>query len=54
VIDDTRCADTILRALERRRAESFHPEWWRAATVAQAIAPGAMARLARRSRTRFG
>jgi short-subunit dehydrogenase len=54
VIDDDRCADLILRALARRRAESFQPEWWRAATVAQALAPGTMARLARRSRERFG
>ena len=54
VITDDRCAETILRALERRRAESFHPEWWRAAGVAQAVAPGTMARLARRSRVRFG
>ena len=54
VITDDRCAETILRALERRRSESFHPEWWRAAGVAQAVAPGTMARLARRSRERFG
>lgn len=54
VIDDERCAEEILRALERRRAESFHPEWWRVATVAQALAPGTMARLARRGRQRFG
>lgn len=54
VIDDDRCAATILRALDRRRAESFQPEWWRAAAIAQAVAPGTMARLARRSRRRFG
>ena len=54
VIGDERCADGILRALERRRAETFQPEWWRVATVAQALAPGTMARLARRSRERFG
>lgn len=54
VIDDERCADGILRALDRRRAESFQPEWWRVATVAQALAPGTMARIARRSRERFG
>lgn len=54
VIDDDRCATTILKALERRRAESFQPEWWRIATVAQAIAPGTMSRLARRGRQRFG
>ncbi len=54
VIDDERCAEAICRALARRRAESFQPEWWRIATVAQAVAPGTMARLARRSRERFG
>ncbi len=54
VIDDEQCAATILKALARGRAESFQPEWWRAATVAQAIAPGTMSRLARRSRQRFG
>lgn len=54
VLDDDGCAERILRALERGRAESFQPEWWRAAAVAQAIAPGTMARLARRGRARFG
>ena len=54
VIDDADCADRILRALERRRAESFQPEWWRVAGVAQALAPATMARIARRSRERFG
>jgi short-subunit dehydrogenase len=54
VIDQEQCASTILRALERRRSESFQPEWWRLAAAAQAIAPGSMARLARRSRQRFG
>jgi short-subunit dehydrogenase len=54
VIDDDRCAATIIKALDRRRAESFQPEWWRVATVAQAVAPGTMSRLARRSRERFG
>jgi uncharacterized protein len=54
VIDDDRCAESILRALGRRRSESFQPEWWRLAGVAQAVAPGTMARVARRSRERFG
>lgn len=54
VIDDDACAERILRALGRGRAESFQPEWWRVAAVAQAVAPGAMARIARRSRRRFG
>lgn len=54
VIDDERCAESIAKALERGRAEAFQPEWWRAATIAQAIAPGTMSRLARRGRQRFG
>jgi short-subunit dehydrogenase len=54
VLDDGACAERILRALERGRAESFQPEWWRVAAVAQAAAPGAMARLARGTRRRFG
>lgn len=54
VIDEQDCADRILRALARRRAEAFQPGWWRIATVAQAVAPGTMTRLARHGRTRFG
>lgn len=54
VLDDQECADRILRALARRRAEAFQPGWWRIATVAQAVAPGTMTRLARAGRTRFG
>ena len=46
--------ERIVRALDRRRAESFQPEWWRIASVAQALAPGAMARVARGTRARFG
>jgi short-subunit dehydrogenase len=54
VLDDDACAERIAKALVRRRAESFQPEWWRVAAVAQALAPGAMARLARGTRERFG
>ena len=54
VLDDDACAARIARALERGRAESFQPEWWRVASVAQAVAPGTMARIARRGRERFG
>ena len=54
VLDEDDCAERIVRALDRRRAESFQPEWWRVASVAQALAPGAMARLARGTRARFG
>ena len=54
VLDDEACAERIARALERGRAESFQPEWWRLAAVAQAAAPATMARLARRGRERLG
>jgi short-subunit dehydrogenase len=54
VIDDDDCAGRILRALERGRPEAFQPGWWRMATIAQAVAPGTMTRLARAGRTRFG
>lgn len=54
VLDDASCADRILRAADRRRAEAFQPEWWRAAAIAQAVLPGTMARAVRRLRGRFG
>ena len=54
VIDDQACANAIVRALDRRRAEAFQPEWWRIAAVAQAVAPATMARVARWGRDRFG
>jgi short-subunit dehydrogenase len=40
-------ADTVLRALDRNRAEQFVPWWYRPAAVAQATAPGLLARVAR-------
>ncbi len=54
VMADDDCAAAILRAYRRGRSESFQPEWWRVAAVAQALAPATMTRLARRSRKRFG
>jgi short-subunit dehydrogenase len=38
-------ADRILRAIERDRPEIFVPRWYRAAALAQAIAPGAFRRI---------
>jgi short-subunit dehydrogenase len=37
-------ADRIMRAVERGRTEIFVPRWYRAAALAQAIAPGAFRR----------
>jgi len=54
VLDDRTCASAILRAADRRRAEAFQPEWWRAAAIAQAVLPGTMARAGRGLRRRFG
>jgi short-subunit dehydrogenase len=38
-------ADRIVSAIERDRAEIFVPRWYRAAALAQAIAPGAFRRV---------
>jgi short-subunit dehydrogenase len=38
-------ADRIVRAIERDRTEIFVPRWYRAAALAQAIAPGTFRRL---------
>jgi short-subunit dehydrogenase len=48
VIGPEAVADRIVRAIERDRTEIFVPRWYRAAALAQAIAPGAF----RRVRTR--
>ncbi|MCB0881702.1 MAG: SDR family NAD(P)-dependent oxidoreductase [Thermoleophilia bacterium] len=47
VIDVDRCADEVMDALGRGRAEVFVPRWWRAAALTQALAPGLTRRLAR-------
>ena len=39
----------ILRVLERNRRESFVPRWYRVFAIAQALAPGLVARLVARS-----
>ena len=45
VIGPDAVADRIVRAIERDRTEIFVPRWYRAAALAQAIAPGAFRRL---------
>jgi hypothetical protein len=39
----------VVRAVERDKRELFVPHWYRAAAIAQALAPGLLARLAARS-----
>jgi short-subunit dehydrogenase len=38
-------AKRIVRAIERNRAEIFVPRWYRAAALAQAVAPGTFRRV---------
>jgi short-subunit dehydrogenase len=45
VIGPELVADRIVSAIERDRAEIFVPRWYRAAALAQAIAPGAFRRV---------
>jgi short-subunit dehydrogenase len=45
VIGPDAVADRIVSAVERDRAEIFVPRWYRAAALAQAIAPGAFRRV---------
>ena len=52
VIDAEAVARHVLRVLERDRAESFVPAWYRVFAIAQALAPGLIGRLAARSRYR--
>jgi uncharacterized protein len=49
VVGPDRVARHVLKAIERDRRETFVPRWYRAAAVAQALAPGLLARLAARS-----
>jgi short-subunit dehydrogenase len=51
VVGPERVADSILRAIERDRAEIFVPRWYRAAAVAQALLPGTFRRLPTRRGT---
>ena len=50
VVEPEAVADRILKMLERDRAEVFVPGWYRALTIAQALAPG----LVRRGALRVG
>jgi hypothetical protein len=47
VADPDAVASTVVRAVERKRAEQFVPWWYRTAAIAQAVAPGLLARAVR-------
>jgi short-subunit dehydrogenase len=49
VVGPDHVARHVVKAIERDRRETFVPGWYRAAAIAQALAPGVMARLAARS-----
>jgi len=49
VIEPDDVAKHVLKVLERDKRETFVPSWYRAAAVAQALAPGLVARIASRS-----
>ena len=48
VVEPDDVARHVLRALDRDRREIFVPRWYRAAAIAQAVAPGLVARAAAR------
>jgi NAD(P)-dependent dehydrogenase (short-subunit alcohol dehydrogenase family) len=50
VIGPDRVADHVMTVLDRDRTESYVPGWYRAAALAQALAPGTLARLLARAR----
>jgi short-subunit dehydrogenase len=52
VIEPEDVARHVLRALERDRSETFVPGWYRAAALAQALAPGLMSRILSRAEYR--
>jgi short-subunit dehydrogenase len=49
VVGPEHVARHVLRVIERDKRETFVPRWYRAAAVAQALAPGLVARLSARS-----
>jgi short-subunit dehydrogenase len=49
VVGPDHVARHVLKTIDRDRRESFVPRWYRLAAVAQALAPGLVARLASRS-----
>ena len=51
VVGPERVADSVVRAIERDRAEIFVPRWYRAAAIAQALVPGTFRRVSTRRRT---
>ena len=51
VVGPERVADSIVRAIERNRAEIFVPRWYRAAAIAQALVPGTFRRMPTRRGT---
>jgi short-subunit dehydrogenase len=54
VVGPEHVARHVLKVLERDKRETFVPRWYRAAAVAQALAPGLVARLASRGGYRGG
>jgi hypothetical protein len=48
VVEPELVAERVLAAVERDRREVFVPRWYRVAPLAQALAPGLVARLAAR------
>jgi hypothetical protein len=49
VVEPNHVARQVLKAIDRDRRETFVPRWYRAASVAQALAPGLLARLSARA-----
>jgi uncharacterized protein len=49
VIEPEDIAQHVVRVIERDKRETFVPRWYRIPAIAQALAPGLMARLATRS-----
>jgi short-subunit dehydrogenase len=49
VVGPEHIARHVLRAIDRDKRETFVPRWYRAAAVAQALAPALIARLSARS-----
>ena len=48
VVDPEHVARHVVRVIERDKRETFVPRWYRLAAIAQALAPGVLARLASR------
>jgi short-subunit dehydrogenase len=49
VVRPEHIAEHVLKVIERDKRETFVPPWYRAAAIAQAVAPGLVARIASRS-----